>query len=98
MLFCPTSLTMDGDKARCPNAKQVGFWRAQTPGEAAPELPELPPNARYMYHANVCYDWGLTNKWGRIWYPDLSSAAQCLRGGLFSRLVDGPTEAVTSVG
>lgn len=22
------------------------------------ELPELPPNARYLHHPNQCYDWG----------------------------------------
>ena len=22
------------------------------------ELPELPPNARYVFHENRCYDWG----------------------------------------
>ena len=28
--------------------------------QAVPEfsLPELPPNARYVHHANECYDWG----------------------------------------
>ncbi len=23
-----------------------------------PELPELPANARYIFHENRCYDWG----------------------------------------
>ncbi len=22
------------------------------------KLPELPPNARYLFHENKCYDWG----------------------------------------
>ena len=26
--------------------------------EPTGELPPLPPNARYEYHANSCYDWG----------------------------------------
>ncbi|KAI7836092.1 hypothetical protein COHA_010020 [Chlorella ohadii] len=30
----------------------------ETPGEAPPELPPLPPNARYVRHTNECYDWG----------------------------------------
>lgn len=28
------------------------------PHEQTPELPELPKNARYIYHENDCYDWG----------------------------------------
>ena len=28
------------------------------PAAQPPELPPLPPNARYVRHANECYDWG----------------------------------------
>ncbi|KAL4428545.1 hypothetical protein ABPG75_002634 [Micractinium tetrahymenae] len=27
-------------------------------GQPRPDLPALPPNARYLYHKNECYDWG----------------------------------------
>ena len=28
------------------------------PGNDYPNLPQLPGNARYIYHLNECYDWG----------------------------------------
>ena len=40
--------------------------------EPTTELPALPPNARYEFHDNACYDWG-TIGWlirsGRINFP-----------------------------
>jgi hypothetical protein len=30
----------------------------ERPGNLTDGLPPLPPNARYVYHRNECYDWG----------------------------------------
>lgn len=37
-----------------------------------PQLPVLPANARYMHHANECYDWG-TFGWvlQRVTHPQI---------------------------
>lgn len=38
--------------------EQKGVDVASLQSKENPKLPRLPPNARYLHHANECYDWG----------------------------------------